>query len=230
MNHQLLRSGRGKPALLAGFLLAACLILAFVLLVSAVKGGQTLSFDSHLLLALRSPDNITDPLGPIWVEEMFRDFTALGGTGVLLFVVLGAVVYFLLERKYRELNVLLVTFVGGLLLNTMLKIWFDRPRPDLVPHLAHVVDMSFPSGHTMLSAVAYLTLGALLARTQAKRRSRIFIMLIAALLTLLVGISRVYLGVHWPTDVMAGWILGSAWTLLCWLGLRPPLATAVNHD
>ena len=230
MNHQLLRSGRGKPALLAGFLLAACLILAFVLLVSAVKGGQTLSFDSHLLLALRSPDNITDPLGPIWVEEMFRDFTALGGTGVLLFVVLGAVVYFLLERKYRELNVLLVTFVGGLLLNTMLKIWFDRPRPDLVPHLAHVVDMSFPSGHTMLSAVAYLTLGALLARTQAKRRSRIFIMLIAALLTLLVGISRVYLGVHWPTDVMAGWILGSTWTLLCWLGLRPPLATAVNHD
>ena len=100
--------------------------------------------------------------------------------------------------------VLLVAVGGGVLLSTLLKIGFDRPRPDLVPHGA-VVYASFPSGHAMLSAVVYLTLGALLARVQPRRLLKLYLLGLAILLTVAVGISRVYLGVHWPTDVVAGW-------------------------
>ena len=101
-------------------------------------------------------------------------------------------------------------------LSTLLKIGFDRPRPDLVPHEAIVYTASFPSGHAMLAAVVYLTLGALLARVQPRRLLKLYLLGLAILLTVAVGASRVYLGVHWPTDVVAGWAVGAAWALLCW--------------
>jgi undecaprenyl-diphosphatase len=107
--------------------------------------------------------------------------------------------------------------VSGTVASTLLKLGFDRPRPDLVAHLAHAQSSSFPSGHAMLSAVTYLTLGVLLARVHKKRRTKIIVMTYAITLTLLIGSSRVYLGVHWPTDVLAGWALGAAWAGLWWL-------------
>ena len=107
-----------------------------------------------------------------------------------------------------------VAVVGGMLLSTGLKLGFERPRPDLVPHGARVYTASFPSGHAMLSAVTYLTLGALLARVQERRRVKAFFIGLAVVLTLLVGVSRVYLGVHWPSDVLAGWCVGAAWAVL----------------
>jgi undecaprenyl-diphosphatase len=102
----------------------------------------------------------------------------------------------------------------------VLKEFFERPRPDLVPHGAEVFTASFPSGHAMMSAVVYLTLGALLARVETGLRVKAFVLSVSVLLTVLVGISRVYLGVHWPTDVLAGWTVGAAWAVMCWLIAR----------
>jgi undecaprenyl-diphosphatase len=93
----------------------------------------------------------------------------------------------------------------------------ERPRPELVSHLVEVQTSSFPSGHATLSAVVYLTIGALLAREQKSRRTRLYVMTVAILMALLIGCSRVYLGVHWPTDVLAGWAIGSGWAMLCWI-------------
>jgi undecaprenyl-diphosphatase len=96
----------------------------------------------------------------------------------------------------------------------------QRPRPDIVPHIVYASSTSFPSGHSMMSAVTYLTLGALLARSQARKRLKAYFLLLAAFLSLIVGVSRVYLGVHWPTDVLAGWTAGTVWAMLCWVATR----------
>jgi undecaprenyl-diphosphatase len=120
--------------------------------------------------------------------------------------------------RKRNAAVLVAAAVGGgLLLSALFKAGFDRPRPDLVSHLSQVYTTSFPSGHSMMSAVAYLTLGALLAQLHKGRAVQAFILAVAILITVLVGLSRVYLGVHWPTDVLAGWAAGAAWACLCWL-------------
>lgn len=195
-------------------------VWGFIELADDVSEGETQSIDETLLLSLRNPVDHTDPLGPGWVEELGRDFTALGGVGVLVLVVLGALGYLLLARRYRAALLAAVAVPGGILLSTMMKAGFDRPRPDLVPHDSIVYTASFPSGHAMMSAVTYLTLAALLIRVQPELRLKAYILVVALLLTLLVGISRVYLGVHWPTDVLAGWTAGTAWAALCWLAMR----------
>jgi undecaprenyl-diphosphatase len=110
--------------------------------------------------------------------------------------------------------------IGGAILSNLLKDFFQRPRPEIVPHLAYAANTSFPSGHSMMSAVTYLTLAALLARSQERRRIKAYFLLLAVLITFLVGVSRIYLGVHWPTDVLAGWTAGTTWALLCWLVAR----------
>jgi undecaprenyl-diphosphatase len=126
------------------------------------------------------------------------------------------VVYLLLAGKRATALFVIAAVVGGMLLSTALKIGFERPRPDLVPAATRVYTASFPSGHAMLSAITYLTLGALLARVEERRRVKAFLIGVAVTLTMLVGISRVYLGVHWPSDVLAGWCVGAAWAALCW--------------
>ncbi|WFM70473.1 phosphatase PAP2 family protein [Halomonas sp. CKK8] len=195
-------------------------VWGFVELAEEVAEGETRSIDEALLLSLRNPADHADPLGPGWVEELGRDFTALGGVGVLVLVSLGALGYLLLARHYRAALFAAVAVPGGMLLSTLMKAGFDRPRPDLVPHEAIVYTASFPSGHAMMSAVTYLTLAALLIRVQPELKLKAYILALAMLLTLLVGMSRVYLGVHWPTDVLAGWTAGAAWAALCWLAMR----------
>ena len=194
----------------------------FVLILVAGKmlEGDTMRFDQGLLLALRTPGDPGDPLGPAWLEEMFRDFTALGGVGVLSLLTLLSVVYLWLQGFRRVALFVLFAILGGLLLSTLLKTGFDRPRPDLVTHGSMIYTSSFPSGHSMLAAVVYLTCGAFLAAAHCRRRIRVFILAYAVLLTLLVGVSRVYLGVHWPTDVLAGWSAGAAWAAASWLVAR----------
>jgi undecaprenyl-diphosphatase len=210
---------RQELGVLVATLAVAAVLFAFTELADAVVEGDTRAFDEFLLLSLRSATDPSDPLGPRWLEEMMRDFTALGGTGVLTAVTLAVVGFLSLTGKRHAAATVAVAVVSGLLLSQALKWGFARPRPDLVPHGQVVYTQSFPSGHAMLSAVVYLTLGALLARTQPRRRVKLYFLAVAALLTVVVGVSRVYLGVHWPTDVLAGWTVGAGWALLCWLAM-----------
>ena len=192
-------------------------LCAFIGIADEVMEGETLRFDRWLLLALRASGDPGDPLGPAWVEEMFRDFTALGGTGVLGLLTVTSVGYLWLTGLRRVAVFLVLAIVGGLLLSLALKAGFHRPRPDLVSHGTMIYTSSFPSGHSMLSAVVYLTGGALLALVHTERRVRVYLICCSILATLLAGVSRVYLGVHWPSDVLAGWAAGAAWAAACWL-------------
>jgi undecaprenyl-diphosphatase len=189
---------------------------AFVEIAGEVIEGDVTTFDQAVLLSLRDPQDLSNPIGPTWFEEAARDVTALGGTTVLTFVTVAVVVYLFMVRKSSSALFVIFAATSGLFLSNLLKFGFERPRPDLVPHATEVYTASFPSGHAMLSAVTYLTLGALLGRFQTSRRVKTFFLGIAVILTLAVGASRVYLGVHWPTDVLAGWCVGAAWAAFCW--------------
>lgn len=199
------------------FLAIASLLLMFVEISDEVTEGEGEVdwFDRGLLLALRTSDP-ADPIGPRWFELSVVDISALGGFAVLALLTLISLGYLGMLRKWAEAGMLLVATLGGTLISEALKEVFGRARPDLVAHVVETTSMSFPSGHAMLSAATYLTLGAFLAHAQEKRRLRSYIIGAAILITLLVGASRVYLGVHWPTDVLAGWCLGAAWAIVCW--------------
>jgi undecaprenyl-diphosphatase len=207
---------RREFALLASLAVAATAIWGFAELAEEVLEGETHAFDERILLALRSATDLSDPLGPGWLQELMRDVTALGSMGILTFVTLAVAGFMALDRKAHAALFVLVAVGSGMLLGTLLKMGFDRPRPDLVPHGASVYTASFPSSHAMLAAVVYLTLGALLARVQPHRVLKLYLLGLAILLTVAIGASRVYLGVHWPTDVLAGWAIGAGWALLCW--------------
>ncbi len=176
--------------------------------------GETRTFDEVILLALRTPGDISQPIGPPWLQEMVRDFTALGSTGVLTIITLGVVGWLMFSGKRKTAGLVLVAVLCGVVLSSLLKSGFARPRPDLVPHSVAVFTSSFPSGHAMMSAVVYLTLGSLVARTKHSVTLKVYVLSLALFLTLLVGLSRIYLGVHWPSDVLAGWAAGACWALI----------------
>lgn len=219
---------RELPVLLAIFATFVSLFL-FVLLTQLALQEQPHELDRYLLLLMRNPHDLSDPLGPPWLEEVGRDITALGGNAVLILLTLAVLIFLLMSNKSYLALVVLVATLGALGASSLLKKSIDRDRPDLVPHRTVIYTASFPSGHSMLSASTYLTLGALLAATQRRKRIKIFILLFCTFITLLVGISRVYLGVHWPSDVVAGWTAGAAWALICWL-LARGLQRANNRD
>lgn len=203
------------PVILIGF--SAAFVFVFAQVAALVFTGNARNFDEWLLLAFRMPEDTATPIGPPWLVDTARDFTALGSTGVVVLTVILTAMFLMLTRKFSTAAYVIAAAALGTLLNNLLKIGFARPRPDIVAHSVEVHTASFPSGHSMMSAVVYLTLGILLARSQADRRVKVFVLVVSVLLTLLIGISRVYLGVHWPTDVLAGWTLGAGWALLCWL-------------
>ena len=200
--------------------LVVCAIWAFAELADEVLEGATRDLDRDLLLLLRTPGDLSDPIGPPILEEMGRDLTALGGVIVLTLTTLLAGGFFLMRRQFGSMLYLWLTVGGGILVSGIAKEFFARPRPDLVPHGSIVHTASFPSGHSMMAAVAYLTLGVLVARVLPQRRLKSYVMAVAVFVTGLVGFSRVYLGVHWPTDVLAGWLVGLGWAMLCLLGAR----------
>ena len=193
---------------------ACALAWGFLVLSDEVSEKATLPIDQRLLLALRTPGHPADPIGPPGFEEAMRDVTALGGFTVLTLVTIVAVAALLFYRRRRQAIVLGATVLAAELSSDLLKLVFGRDRPALVPHGSYVYSHSFPSGHSTLSAVTYLTIAAVLATLEARREARLFFFLIAGLITVSVGFSRVYLGVHWPTDVLGGWTLGAAWALV----------------
>jgi undecaprenyl-diphosphatase len=210
--------GHEMTVLLALAGIVAGVWLFAVLADEVVEGGTTI-FDQKLLLAFRHSDTHA-LLGPPAVQEAARDITALGGFAVLSLVTVIAAGLLALDGKKHMAFFVVGSVLGGQAVGTILKDAFQRPRPDLVPYSAYASGGSFPSGHTMMSAVTYLTLGALLARSQERRRLKAYFLLVAIFLTFAVGVTRVYLGVHWPTDVLAGWTAGAVWALLCWLTAR----------
>ena len=198
--------------------LAVCLLLfVFLKLASEVMEGDTLAFDMQIVRAFRKADDPATPIGPPWIESALIDITAMGGPTVLGLVVAAVVGFLLLQGRRRSALVVLLAAVAGEIINSALKSLFLRPRPEVVPHLRLAYDTSFPSGHAMQSAIIYLTLGAMLMRLVSGRLTKIYCLTVAILATALVGVSRVYLGVHYPTDVLAGWTIGLVWASVCWL-------------
>jgi undecaprenyl-diphosphatase len=211
---------RQEGAVLVAALGVVLALLGFIKTAEEVLEGDMPDFDEWLLLLLRRPDNPHIPVGPQWLMEVAQDITALGGRTVLIIVILSVVGYLALERRHGAMWLVAIAAGGGGLLSTAMKYLFARGRPDVVPHLVAVASPGFPSGHSMLAGVLYLTLGALLARFAARRRTKAYILTVTILVTFLIGSSRIYLGVHYPTDVLAGWCAGLAWALGCWLVAR----------
>ena len=209
--------GRGGGRILLALLLLTAAVLLFAEIASEVLEGDSFALDRGILLALRDPDDIAMPIGPRWLSIVMVDVTALGGVTTLMLLTAIIAGYLLVVRKYATAGFLAAAVLGGTLLETLLKHLFQRARPEVVTHLVDVHTASFPSGHATKSAIVYLTLGALLARASTSKRERVYVLAVAILLTLCIGMSRVYLGVHWPSDVVAGWMVGSAWALLCWM-------------
>lgn len=204
----------GEAGLLAAIAIISGLILAFLRLADAVQEGGTAAFDQAILLMFRTPGDVNQVIGPLWVQEMVRDITSLGSFALLGLIVAGVCIYLLLARMRAAALLVIVSVLSGTLLSTVLKMGYDRPRPDLAT-MSHQFTSSFPSGHAMLSAVTFLTIGALLARLAPTRALQIYAISAALFLTLIVGVSRLYMGVHYASDVLAGWSLGAAWALLC---------------
>ncbi|UIJ46417.1 phosphatase PAP2 family protein [Sphingomonas cannabina] len=210
------RATRRPPWLLiAGALVAGALWLLFRL-GSEVRAGEAMALDRSLMLAMRVPGHPELPAGPAWLAGAMGDVTALGGATVLTGVVVLTIVFLALKRLWRPALLVLMASLSGSWAVSALKAGFARPRPTLIDHLVEVSNASFPSGHAANSAIIYLTLASLLFPVVREARIRVFVLAVALLLTGAIGISRVYLGVHWPSDVLAGWLFGALWALMWW--------------
>jgi undecaprenyl-diphosphatase len=199
----------------AGAVAILVLVIGFGWLAEEVMEKDTARFDLAVITALRTPGDLTDPLGPPWVEEMGRDVTALRSFSFLGFLFAATAGYLLLIRKRGLALLMTAAVLGGMVVSTLLKYGIDRPRPDF-PHTARVFTPGFPSGLATLATITFLTLGVLLTRVNTDRRVKTYFMALAVFLTIMVGLSRMYLGVHYPSDVLAGWCVGGAWAVLCW--------------
>lgn len=211
------RRGARRPPWL---LVAAAAIVAtswiLVHLALAVRGGGVLGFDRTLMLTMRVPGHPAVPAGPAWLGATMRDITALGGGPVLTIVVTLVCAFLILKRQWRPAVLVVVAVVSGSLAIATAKWFFARARPDLIDHLVVVTSKSFPSGHAGNSAIVYLTVACLTYPVIRETRLRAFVMTAALLLVGAIGVSRVYLGVHWPSDVLAGWLFGALWALGWW--------------
>ncbi len=192
-----------------GFISAA----AFAALAMIIGSGGLSDLDRALITSLRTPTDLSDPVGPAWLEEASRDVTALGGTPILALLTLAVALQLWINGHARRALFALVAIGGAQILSETLKVFFARPRPDIVPHEVAVYSASFPSGHAMLATAAYFLLAFVLAAEISRTRNRTGLYASAAVLAFLIGASRVYLGVHWPSDVLAGWFAGLAWAV-----------------
>ncbi len=198
---------------------AAGALWGFFNIASEVREGDTKALDTHLLLMLRNAAEPSDPIGSRAVQESLRDVTALGGVTVITLVTTVALLAFLMHRKLWHAAIFAGTVLLAFVSSEGLKDAYNRPRPDLVPHGSYAYSASFPSGHSTLSAAVYLTLAMLISSLEPNRGTKSLVFVVAGLLVVGIGFSRVYLAVHWPSDVLAGWCLGAAWALAAWIVL-----------
>jgi len=202
---------------MAGIAVVCLCLWAFLGIAEEAGEAEHRPLEAKILRFMRSADDPGRLAGPAWLGEAARDFSALGGISATGLLTVMVAVYLMASRQRREAVLVIGAVGGGVLLSLVLKGIFQRPRPLVVPYLTEVSDTSFPSGHSLTSAVVYITLGVLLARSSTSWLRRSFFLGTGLLLSGLVGISRVMLGVHYPTDVLAGWTAGLGWALLCWV-------------
>jgi undecaprenyl-diphosphatase len=214
----LLQAARREIGATVALLVATLGAMAFLSIADEVAEGETRAIDLAILDALRVPGRPHELAGPDWLHVAAIDITSLGSLAVLSLLILLAFALLGCLRRWGEAVLLLVGAGGGVAISQGLKVIFGRERPDLAYRAVEAVNASFPSGHAMMSAVVFLTLGVLAARFSEKRRLKVLALGSAVFLSLLVGISRIYLGVHWASDVLAGWSVGAAWAMICWLG------------
>ena len=207
----LFRADSGVLIAAAALLVAA---LVFVKTVDEVVEGETDWVDHHIIHWIAAHP------APGWFEEFMRDCTAFGGSYVLSLVTLAVGGFLWLRGERRALAFLLTAVAGALILSLALKGIFHRDRPHILEHRSYTVTTSFPSGHSMLSAAVWLTLGVMLARLETSRYLKAYFILIAIGISFLTGVSRVFLGVHWPSDVLAGWMAGTVWAMTCLFVMR----------
>lgn len=212
--------GWNEVILLVAAIFVACCGYCFIQLADEVNEGDTQTIDEWILQSLRRADDPSVPIGPAWIREASLDVTALGSPIILVLVLFGVTGYMWLHRQFEMILLTVLVTSTGSLATLVLKHFIGRDRPTVIPHLREVITPSFPSGHSMLSAVVYLTLGILLMQILHGRATKLYCLAWAMLITFLVGVSRIYLGVHYPTDVLAGWMAGMAWAVGCWTAFQ----------
>jgi len=209
--------GRAELGALAALFIAGLGVSIFLWIADEMQEEGPHGIDERVLMFLRPGANPHDALGPAWLQQAATELTTLGGTTNLSLIVLIAIAFLLLHRRVASALFVLTAVLGGTGISEIIKAMFGRDRPPLIYRAVVSTNASFPSGHAMLSTITYLTLGALLAQVMPGRRQKVFVFTTAVILALIIGASRVYLGVHWLTDVLAGWSLGAAWAMICWL-------------
>ena len=208
--------GVERPSHLLWALGFAALAVGITLLIGFAISRYPFELDRAILLAFRNAADLSHPIGPNGLRLAMIDFTALGGRTVLTTVVAVTIGLLAIRRLWLTAGLVLAATLIGSLLSAQAKLLFARPRPDLVDHLVEVGGLSFPSGHATNSAIIYLTLALLITQVVPGRATRRYIIAVAVFLTGIVGVSRVFLGVHWPSDVLAGWSIGTCWALAWW--------------
>lgn len=219
---------RLEPGLLLAIIGVMGAVWAFLGLTGEVRELETTAFDQKVLLAFRVHDNLAELVGPRWLQEAGRDVTALGGFTVLTLVTVLAVALLLMLRRRTQAAIFAAAVMFAQAAAELIKHIVNRPRPELVAHHDLVYSSSFPSGHSVMAPVVYLTLAAIVAAGSASKPIKLTLLIGAAALVLAVGVSRVYLGVHWPTDVLGGWTMGAtiAWVAAVALHMTAPKQAA----
>jgi undecaprenyl-diphosphatase len=195
-------------------------IAGFVFLAWLKSSDWGRQFDVAVLTQLQSVGDEAQPLGPAWLREAGRDLTALGSISVLVFSTLAVAGWLLVRRNWRGALMASLAIAGGIGLSFLLKMLYSVPRPDLLTEPTAVFTSSFPSSHAMAALVTYVSLAWVIGRGFASQAFSRYLMACALMISLISGLSRLYLGVHWPTDVMAGWLAGTAWLALCAAALQ----------
>lgn len=201
------------------FKICLALILSSAVLFSILAAldvrGALHGFDVAILTSLA--DGRSGEIKVARYSETMRDITSLGGTTLIIFATTATVLWFFQLGQKGKAALMALTVITSSALNNTLKQFFDLPRPDIFPHGTLVSSMTFPSGHTFTGAVTYLTIAFLIYQLEIKPQLKIFAFCTAIFVSFWIGISRLYLGVHWPSDVIASWILALGWCALCWM-------------
>lgn len=216
--HRALMLAKTEFTALGALMVVALGALTFGDLAEDLKKPGQEAFDLRILHALRPyADDPSRPWGPWWLKEAASDLTSLGGISVLTLFATIAIIFLLIQRKRLSALLLVLGLAGGVALSEGLKAAFERERPPSPFQAVETINASFPSGHALLSTVFYLSLGVMLTRAFPERRFKIYVLGVAILIALLIGLTRIYLGAHWATDVFAGWSVGAAWAMALWL-------------